>query len=596
MTTTKKASAPEQDAQTNGAGAAENQPREMTGADIVIDAFIQEGVEVVFCYPGGAILDVFDRINQADEFRMVLVRHEQGAGHMADGYARASGKPGVVVATSGPGATNLVTALSTAYSDSAPMVVVTGQVPTTAIGSDAFQEADVVGITRPCTKYNVLVKDVKDLPRIIKECFHIATTGRPGPVLIDLPKDVQRGVLKDYKYPAKVNMRSYKPVYEGNFQQIKRAADAIKKAKRPLLYCGQGAVNSGCNEALVELSEKCDIPVTTTLLGLGCFPETHPNSVRMLGMHGTQYGNFAMHDCDLIISVGARFDDRVTGKLDEFAPRRECVVQIDVDPSSISKTVHVDVPIVGDCGRVMRKLVKTVEPKKHPEWIEQIQLWKREYPLRFPQDDKLRPQHVIQQFHEVCGGDAIVATEVGQHQMWAAHFWQYENARTFLSSGGQGTMGYGLPAAMGAQFAFPDRLVLDIAGDGSVQMNIQELAVCAIEEVPIKIVILNNLYLGMVRQWQEKFYDHNYSGVWLGHKNPEEGKPKYSPDFKALAEAYGCVGMKITNKADARAAIDEAIKTPRCVVMDFWVEEEENVWPMIPAGSGVSQMIGQPDD
>lgn len=600
MTTTqqrvKKASKAKDAPRTNGARAAAKQPREMTGADIVVDALVEEGVKHVFCYPGGAILDVFDRINQVEELDMVLVRHEQGAGHMADGYARSSGKPGVCLVTSGPGATNLVTALSTAYSDSHPIVAITGQVPTTAVGTDAFQEADVVGITRPCTKYNILVKDVRDLPRHMKEAFYIATTGRPGPVLIDVPKDVQRAVLEDYVYPTEVNIRSYKPTYHGNFNQIKRAAKAIAQSKRPLLYCGQGAVTSNAQEELVALAEKCDIPVTTTLLGLGCFPEQHPNAVRMLGMHGTQFANYAMHETDLIISVGARFDDRVTGKLDEFAPKREQVIHIDVDPSSISKSVHVTIPIVGDCKKVLGKLVDQVEEKKHPEWMKQVQDWKAEFPLHYPGDDKLRPQYVIDELYKACNGDAIITTEVGQHQMWAAHYWFYKKPRTFITSGGQGTMGFGFPAALGAQFANPDQLVCCIAGDGSVQMNIQELAVAAIENLPVKVVILNNLYLGMVRQWQEKFYDHNYSAVYLGDPSAPPEAPVYSPDFKKLAEAYGVVGMKITKKSDVRKAIEEAFATDRCVVMDFWVEEEENVWPMIPAGGSVNNMIGIPKE
>ncbi len=569
----------------------------MTGADIVVDALIREGVKVVFGYPGGAILDVFDRINQRpDELRFVLVRHEQGAGHMADGYARSTGKAGVCLVTSGPGATNLVTALATAHADSAPMVAITGQVPTHAIGTDAFQEADVVGITRPCTKHNFLVKDVKDLARTIKEAFFIATTGRPGPVLVDIPKDVQRAVVQDYKYPEAINIRSYRPTVEGNFQQIKRAAKIISQSKRPLLYCGQGAVASDSSEELVRLSEKCDIPVTTTLLGLGGFPESHPNSVRMLGMHGTQYANYAMHHCDTIISVGARFDDRVTGKIDEFAPHREHVIHIDVDPSSISKAIPASIPIVGDCKSVLGKLVELAEPSRHPEWMEQINKWKAEYPLWYPTDDKLRPQYVIDELYKATGGDAIITTEVGQHQMWAAHYWFYKKPRTFISSGGLGTMGFGFPAALGAQMAHPDKLVIDIAGDGSIQMNIQELATAVIEKLPVKVIILNNLYLGMVRQWQEVFYQHNYSAVWLAAP-PEPGKePFYPPDFAKLCEAYGALGIKVTKKADVRAAIDRALNHKGCVFLDFWVEAEENCWPMIPAGKSVKEMIGQPKE
>ncbi len=474
------------------------------------------------------------------------------------------------------------------------MIAITGQVPTFAVGTDAFQEADVVGITRPCTKHNILVRDARDLGRVMKEAFYIATTGRPGPVLIDIPKDVQQQVVHDYVYPSKVSIRSYRPVYEGNLQQIRKAAAAIGRSKRPLLYCGQGAVMSGCNEELVALSEKCDIPVTTTLLGLGSFPERHPKALRMLGMHGTQYANYAMHYCDLIISVGARFDDRVTGKLDEFAPHREEIIHIDVDPSSISKAVPVTIPIVGDCRRVLRKLVQLAEPKRHPEWMEQIAQWKSEFPLFYGEDDRLRPQYVIDQLYQATGGDAIITTEVGQHQMWAAHYWFYDRPRTFISSGGQGTMGFGFPAAIGAQLAHPDKLVIDIAGDGSIQMNIQELATAVIERLPVKVVILNNLYLGMVRQWQEKFYNHNYSGVYLADPSSPPGEIFYPPDFVKLCEAYGALGIKVTKKADVRPAIDEALRTPKCAFLDFWVEEEENVWPMIPAGKSVKDMMGQP--
>jgi acetolactate synthase-1/2/3 large subunit len=401
--------------------------------------------------------------------------------------------------------------------------------------------------------------------------------------------------VHDYKYPDTVKIRSYRPTYEGNSQQIKRAAKIIAHAKRPLLYCGQGAVNSNCMDELVQLSEKCDIPVTTTLLGLGAFPETHPNSIRMLGMHGTQYANYAMHNCDVIISVGARFDDRVTGKIDKFAPRREHVIHIDVDPASISKSIPATVPIVGDCKRVLGKLVESVEMKKHPEWMAQVNDWKRQYPLFYGTDEKLRPQYVIDELYKACNGDAIITTEVGQHQMWAAHYWLYKKPRTFISSGGLGTMGFGFPAALGAQMAHPGKLVVDIAGDGSIQMNIQELATAVIEKLPVKVVILNNLYLGMVRQWQECFYNNNYSGVWLAMP-PEPGKePFYPPDFVKLCEAYGALGIKVTKKSEVRPAIERALNTNQCVFLDFWVEAEENCWPMIPAGQSVEEMIGQPE-
>ena len=562
-----------------------------TGADILVDALQHEGVDVVFGYPGGCVLDIFDRINKAKGLRFILVRHEQGAGHMADGYARATGKPGVCLVTSGPGGTNLVTALATAYMDSIPVVAFTGQVPTHAIGSDAFQEADIVGITRSCTKHNFLVKDVRDLPRIIKEAFYIATTGRPGPVLIDVPKDVQKATLEHYQYPAEVSVRSYRPHTEPAEAQLQAAAEAIARAKRPLLYCGGGAIISGCAAEILALAEKCDIPCTTTLLGLGVFPEHHPLSLSMLGMHGTQYANFAMHNTDLIIAVGARFDDRVTGKLDEFAPRREAIIHIDVDPSSISKAIPVDIPIVGDCAHVLQRLNALVEPKRHPEWIAQVQGWKEKYPLSYPQDDCLRPQYVIEQLYDLTKGEAIVTTEVGQHQMWAAQYWQFERPRTFLSSGGLGTMGYGFPAGLGAQAAFPDKLVVTIAGDGSIQMNIQELATAVMEKLPVKVIILNNYHLGMVRQWQQLFYKHNYSGVILKREQSEDGEHAYVPDFVKLCEAYGAVGLRVTEKSALRATLQEALTNGRPTFVECVVEEEENVWPMIPAGCGVEQMI-----
>lgn len=562
-----------------------------TGADILVDALLKEGVEVVFGYPGGCVLDIFDRINKAKGLRFILVRHEQGAGHMADGYARATGKPGVCLATSGPGGSNLVTALATAYMDSIPVVAFTGQVPTHSIGTDAFQEADIVGMTRSCTKHNFLVKNVKDLPRVIKEAFFIATTGRPGPVLVDLPKDVQKAVLEDYKYPAEAKIRSYRPTMEPHEEAIQAAAEAIRKAKRPLLYVGGGAIGSGCHAEILALAERCEIPCTTTLLGLGAFPEDHPLSLHMLGMHGTQYANFAMHDTDLIIAVGARFDDRVTGKIDEFAPRREAVIHIDVDPSAISKVIPASIPVIGDCRHALSRLVEILEPIQHPEWLAKVREWKENHPLQYPQDDKLRPQAVIETLYEITKGEAIVSTEVGQHQMWAAQYWKFNQPRKFLSSGGLGTMGYGFPAGLGAQAAFPDKLVVTIAGDGSIQMNIQELATAVMEKLPVKVIILNNQYLGMVRQWQELFYKHNYSGVRLARENGESAPPDYIPDFVKLCEAYGAVGLRVTDKASLRSTLEEALGNGRPTFVECMVEEEENVWPMIPAGCGVEQMI-----
>ena len=564
-----------------------------TGAEILMDALVQEGVDVVFGYPGGAIIDVFDVMNRPGMPRFILVRHEQAAGHMADGYARATGKVGVCMVTSGPGATNLCTAIATANMDSVPMVAITGQVVSSAIGNDAFQEVDVVGYTRPICKHNYLVRSIDDLPRVLKEAFHIAATGRPGPVVIDLPKDVQNAILGDYKYPEKVDMRSYKPTVTGNSRAIDRAAKVIAKAKRPLLYVGGGANNKTCQKLLVELSEKCEIPVVTTLLGLGAFPEDHKHAMHMLGMHGTQYGNYAMHHCDCIVAVGARFDDRVTGKLSEFAPEREEIIHIDIDPASISKSIPVTVPVVGDCIRILRKLNKQLEPMKRTEWMKRCVDWKNEHPLLYKKDDgRLRPQMVIEELYKMTGGDAIVVTEVGQHQMWAAHFWEFKDPRTFLSSGGLGTMGYGFPAALGAQVAFPKRTVLDIAGDGSIQMNMQELTTAVNENLPVKVVILNNGCLGMVRQWQEMFYKRNYSGTNLKPPDTSDLEIGYRPDFVKLAEAFGAVGLRAMGIDDLKPTLQKMLETDRVCFAEFFVEDEENVFPMIPAGAGVRQMMG----
>ncbi len=572
------------------------------GADILVDALEQEGVEVIFGYPGGAILDICDSLYNSKKLKVILVRHEQGAAHAADGYARSTGKVGVCLATSGPGSTNLVTGIATAFMDSVPMVAITGQVPTSMIGNDAFQEADTVGITRPVTKHNYLVKDVKDLPRILKEAFHIAATGRPGPVLVDIPKDIQKTVLKNYSYPDKVEIRSYKPVYEGHPNQIEKAARAIAKSQKPLLYVGGGAVSSSANEEIVALAEKCDIPVTTTLLGLGAFPETHPLALHMLGMHGTQYANYAMAETDLIIAVGSRFDDRVTGKLDEFAPNAQGrVIHIDIDTSSISKNIPVAIPIVGDCRKVLKDLLAVVKPVRHPEWLEQVRQWKAQYPLVFKNDDDLlRPQFVVEKIYEVTKGDAIIVTEVGQNQMWAAHYFQYTRPRTFLSSGGLGTMGYGLPAAIGAQMGNPGKLVIDVAGDGSIQMNIQELATAVINGLPVKVVILNNAFLGMVRQWQELFYDRKYAYTNLSRdcskdltseelrKNP----CMFIPDFMKIAEAYDALGIRVVSKDEVIPALKKAFDSPKTAIIECIVEREENVFPMIPGGASVKQMMG----
>ena len=564
----------------------------MTGAEILMDALRHEKVEVAFGYPGGAIIDVFNVLNRKDSPRFVLVRHEQAAGHMADGYARATGKTGVAIVTSGPGATNLVTGIATAYMDSIPMVAITGQVVTSAIGNDAFQEVDVVGITRSISKHNYLVRHIADLPRVLKEAFYIARTGRPGPVVVDLPKDVQQASLDNYSYPETVDIRSYKPVTEGNANQIRRAAEAIRKSEKPLLYVGGGANNPECSAMLVELANRCQIPCTTTLLGMGAFPESHPGALKMLGMHGTQYANYAMHNCDCIIAVGARFDDRVTGKLSEFAPNRKEIIHIDIDPASISKSIPVTIPVVGCCRSVLAKLLEIVEPMDHSLWLEQVTNWKNSHPLKYRTDDgKMRPQMVIEELYKMTGGDAIVTTEVGQHQMFTTHFWKFEQPRTFISSGGLGTMGFGFPAAIGAKIAHPEKLVVAIAGDGSIQMNMQELTTAMNEGVKVKIVVINNTNLGMVRQWQEMFYDRNYSGTILRPPDADNLECGYRPDFVKLAEAFGATGLRAETVDQLRPTLRKMLDTDNLVLAEFMVETDENVFPMIPAGAGVRQMM-----
>jgi acetolactate synthase-1/2/3 large subunit len=562
-----------------------------TGAEIFVESLKKEGVKTLFGYPGGVVLGIFDVLYSEKNINVILTRHEQGATHMADGFARATGRPGVALVTSGPGATNTVTGIATAYMDSIPIVVFTGQVATKMIGNDAFQEADIVGITRPCTKYNYLVKDVNDLAPTIAEAFYIAKTGRPGPVLIDLPKDVTQAKT-DFKYPEKVESRSYRPTYYGNKWQIKKAAHFIAKAKKPVIYAGGGVIISNASAELKELSELTKIPVTMTLLGLGGFPGRHALSLGMLGMHGTYAANMSIHNSDLIIAVGARFDDRVTSKVEEFAPEAK-IIHIDIDPTSIRKNIHVDVPIVGDARLVLIDLIQAI--KENPEaepwdkiresWLKQIDEWKIERPLSYEQDDIIKPQFVVEKINEITNGDAIITTEVGQNQMWTAQFYKFEKPRTLLSSGGLGTMGYGFPAAIGAQAAFPDRLVFDIAGDGSIQMNIQELATAVLNNLPVKVAILNNQYLGMVRQWQELFFDKRYSSVNLAG----------SPDFVKLAEAYGAVGLRAVEPSDVEGVIKEAIKVKKPVLMDFVVDREEDVFPMVPAGGAINQMIFAPE-
>ncbi len=552
----------------------------ITGAQAVVEAFTQEGVEYVFGLPGGACLPLYDALYDA-KFKVVLVRHEQGAVHMAEGYARSTGKPGVVVVTSGPGATNTVTGIADAYMDSIPVVVITGQVKSYLIGNDAFQEADVTGITRPITKHNYLVKNALDLPRVLKEAFYLASHGRPGPVLVDLPSDVSL-MSFDFQYPKEVNIRGFKPVLQGHPGQIKRAAKLIKESKKPVVYTGGGVVIAGAAKELLEFVEKIQAPCTNTLMGLGGVPGTHPLFMGMLGMHGTVYSNRAVHESDLLIAVGARFDDRVTGDLKKFAPHAK-VIHMDVDPSAISKNIKVDVPIVGDVKQILRELNKVVKPGDTQAWLADVEKWKKENPLRYRDDaDELRPQYAIQKLWEILGGDAIVSTDVGQHQMWAAQYYKFNGPNQFLTSGGLGTMGYGFPAAIGAQLAYPKKTVVCITGDGSIQMNIQEMATAVIHKLPIKIAIINNGYLGMVRQWQEAFYNHRYSSSNMSG----------NPDFVKLAEAYGGAGIRVEKKAEVVKAIEWAqTVNDRPCVLDFIVREEENVYPMIPSGKSFEEIM-----
>ena len=556
-----------------------------TGSQIIVECLKKEGVDTLFLYPGGAVLPLFDELHQSP-IQKILVRHEQAAVHAADGYARATGKVGVVLVTSGPGATNTVTGIATAYMDSIPIVILTGQIPTSLIGNDAFQEADIIGITRPCTKHNYLVKDVKHLGRIMKEAFYIARSGRPGPVLIDLPKDVMVDST-ELKYPEKASIRGYRPTYEGHPGQIQRTVSLILKSKRPVLYVGGGIISSNASKELILLVDKLGIPVTMTLMGLGGFPGNHPLSLGMLGMHGTYQANMAVMESDLLIAIGSRFDDRVTGKIEAFAPQAK-VIHIDIDPTSISKNVRVDLPIVGDCKRILSKILSLLEKEETlsfkeglNKWHHQIENWKAIYAMNYKQEEIIKPQYVVEKIYELTKGDAIISTEVGQNQMWAAQYYQFLKPRTLLTSGGLGTMGYGFPAAIGAQAAFPNKLVIDIAGDGSFQMNSQELATAVQYRLPIKVAILNNGYLGMIRQWQEFFFGKRYASSSL------EG---VSPDFVKLAEAYGAVGLRATKPEEVVPTLKKAFSIPETVIIDFVVDPEENVYPMVPAGEPLNQM------
>jgi len=554
--------------------------KERSGAQMIIEALLKEGIEVVFGYPGGAVIPLYDVLCDVKEIKHILTRHEQAAAHAADGYARATGRIGVCISTSGPGATNLVTGIATAYMDSIPIVALTGQVPTSMIGNDAFQEANIIGITYSITKHNYLVKEVDELPRILKEAFCIANTGRKGPVLVDLPKDV---LLKKTRvpYPEKVSIRSYNPNYKGNIRQIKKAAEVINKAERPVIYAGGGVISSGASKELMEFAHYANIPVTTTLMGLGAFPENDPLALKMLGMHGTRYANYAISEADLIIAVGARFDDRVTGKISEFAPYAR-IIHIDIDPTAISKSVKVDIPIVGDARDILSRLILYVKKEEgRDSWHKKIKEWKDKFPLKYEMKTDLKPQFVVEKIYEVTKGEAIIVTEVGQNQMWAAQFYQYTKPRTFISSGGLGTMGYGFPAAIGAKIGCPEKVVFDIAGDGSFQMNIQEMATAVRYNVPIKVAILNNGYLGMVRQWQQLFYHSRYSEVDLSG----------SPDFVKIAEAYGAKGIRVTGSEEVKPALRKALSIPAPVILDFKIAPEENVYPMVPAGAALNQMV-----
>jgi acetolactate synthase-1/2/3 large subunit len=561
----------------------------MNGARILLECLKKEGVDTVFGYPGGTVINIYNELYSFKDINHILPRHEQAGTHAADGYARATGRVGVAIATSGPGATNTVTGIATAYMDSIPMVIITGQVPTALIGNDAFQEVDIIGITRSCTKHNFLVRDVKDLAMIMKKAFYIARSGRPGPVLVDLPKDVQIAQT-EFVYPDTVEIRSYKPNLEGHPRQVEKALAMLLESRRPVIYVGGGVVLGNAADELTDLARKLSVPVTTTLMGLGSFPENDPLALGMLGMHGSYCANMAMTHSDLIIAVGARFDDRVTGKIATFAPSAK-IIHIDVDPTSIKKNVRVDLPIVGDVKDVLARMIKLSDKQKEKAvelkaalapWHEDIAGWKTKHPLDYKQSSTvIKPQFVIQKLRELSDDDAIIATDVGQHQMWTAQFFQFNKPRTLLSSGGLGTMGYGLPAAMGAQAAFPKRQVIAICGDGGVQMNIQEIATLVQNRLPVKIVILNNNFLGMVRQWQELFFDKRYSQTCM----------ELPIDYVKLADAYGAKGFCTSKPGDVEKVIKQAFKEKGPVIMEFKIAREEKVLPMVPAGASLNEMV-----
>ncbi len=557
----------------------------LIGAQILMEILKEEGVDSIFGFPGGATIDIHDHLERTD-IRHYLVRHEQAAVHAADGYARVTGKVGVCLVTSGPGATNAVTGIATAYMDSIPLVIISGQVPTHLIGNDAFQEVDIVGITRPCTKHNYLVTSVAELARILKEAFHIARSGRPGPVLVDIPKDVQQATAH-FKPNQKVKLKSYNPTYKPNAKQLRKVVDLIKAAKRPLIFAGGGVILSKSADELTKLARSAQIPVTMSLMGLGAFPGSDPLSLGMIGMHGTYRANMSTGECDLFIGIGVRFDDRVTGKTDCFAAQAE-IVHIDIDPTSIHKNVPVSIPVVGDCKSSLEIINQYLAEEdlgnltaNRKPWLEKIRQWKQDYKLAYVQKEAIKPQYVVEKLYELTRGDAIITTEVGQNQMWAAQFYHFDRPGYFVTSGGLGTMGFGLPAAIGAQVAFPDALVVDVAGDGSIQMNIQEMATAVQYKLPVKVVILNNCYLGMVRQWQELFYDKRYACTCMDH----------APDFVKLAEAFGASGLRATRPDEVKSVLRRGLETPGPVIMDFRVAKEECVYPMVPAGAPITEML-----
>jgi acetolactate synthase-1/2/3 large subunit len=557
----------------------------LKGTEILTKVLQEEGVDTIFGFPGGAVLDIYDQLVKTD-INHILVRHEQGAVHAADGYARASGRVGVCLVTSGPGATNTITGIASAYMDSIPIVVLTGQVNTSLIGNDAFQEVDIVGISRPCTKHNYLVKNVENLGRIVKEAFHIARSGRPGPVLVDLPKDVMQSFAA-FRSNEEVRLRSYQPTYQPNMKQLERLVNLIKKAERPLIFAGGGVISAKASNELKRFAKKIQAPVTASLMGLGAFPASDPLWLGMLGMHGTYRANMSTSECDLLIGIGVRFDDRVTGKIQSFASKAK-IVHIDIDPTSISKNIPVHIPIVGDCRITLQRLnnllakesMRGIKSIRAP-WLAQISEWKAKKSLSYNQKDIIKPQFVVEKIYELTGGKAIISTEVGQNQMWAAQYYHFEKPNSFITSGGLGCMGFGFPAAIGAQAACPDRVVVDIAGDGSIQMNIQEMATAVQFNLPVKIAILNNRFLGMVRQWQELFYDRCYACTDM----------EAAPDFIKLAEAYGAVGLRATTPEEVVPVLKKAFAVNKPVIMDFLVEREEGVYPMVPAGADITEML-----